>query len=127
MKKSVILILIAITFFTCKKKEQTSFANGKWKLIERCDDPSGGESWHPVPDSLSYFYELNNDYTYSKSGNYASTGTYSYEILNNGYFMLIFNHQNTKDSITSRFDENQNLIMIYECIEGCFEKFKKIN
>jgi len=133
MKKFIIVLLLTLSINSCKKdKQSNSIIIGKWKLIERYDDPGGGNgNWKIVPDSLSYILEFKKDYTFSKINNTVTIGgIYDINPISSYYQQLVLKYNNNSLDSLNFYFEQENLILNgspYSCDESCAKKFKKIN
>lgn len=137
-----ILLLITIIFISCtsddsKPTDETGLI-GKWKLIEQLADPGDGSgTFQPIVSdrSITFFkdgtLEINGELCFMSS-EVGDRETGSYKLI------MDSDTQNdgeiTPNICSSRsakvyFDlpVSGNLILWYQCIEGCGQKFDKIN
>ncbi len=127
MKQIIILNLIAGLFLTtsCSKEDlnERDLVN-KWHLIEALADPGDGSGvFQKVEsDAIIEFFD-DNTVRYSNSfcagGNSFNTGIYS-SIANK-----IYPDCNPDLSLSFKIESNR-LIIYYNCIEGCAEKFELV-
>ena len=131
MRHLFILLISAVLFHSCDKKDEQStdtYIIGKWELIEVLADPSDGSgTFHSV--NSDKIIEFHDDGTISSNGsicymsvetNKPSIGTYSLEDFT-------INSSDCSYSpmyITFEF-QGSYLILNYPCIEPCRAKYKK--
>lgn len=138
--KNAILVLISIFLFNCtsddsKPKENETILFGKWKIIEQLMDPGDGSG---------VFQSITSDRTveFFSNGTVTANGVLCYittEVGTNsiGTFINTSDNDFSDGEITPSdcsFDglkvyykiEGSNLILWYQCIEGCGQKFEKI-
>jgi len=142
MKKYLLVVLLVITS-SCtsddsKPTDETGII-GKWKLIEQLADPGDGSgTFQPINSErvIEFFSEgtvsVNGDLCFMTSEvGETVTGTYMKTSDNN--FDTQYDGEIIPNSCSSRsakvyFDlsVSGNLILWYQCIEGCGQKFAKI-
>lgn len=139
--KNAILILLTLLLFNCKSDDGTPQRDtnliGKWKLIEQLADPGDGSgTFEPIEsDRIVAFFSngtvtangilcyMSSEVGDENSGTYESVETTSFS-----------DGEITPDNCDSNFFnpvvyykiEGANLILWYQCIEGCGQKFEKI-
>jgi len=131
MYKLLIISLFSIVLCSCSSDDEPEATEliGTWKLTEMYSDPGDGSgSFRPV-DSQKTIQFMSNE-TFQSNGtlchlslesNSQSRGTFSESsktIAPEGCEIDV--------DLTYEF-KSGNLIIYYFCIEGCGEKFKKIN
>jgi len=132
MKKFIIVLILTLSIVSCKKNKESNNIIGKWKLMERYDDPGGGNgTWKIVPDSLSYILEFKKNYTFSKINNTVTIGgIYEINPISSYYQQLILKYNNNSLDSLNFYFEQEYLILNgspYSCDESCAKKFKKIS
>ena len=140
--KNTLIILLSILLINCtsddsKPKEENSELLGKWKLIEQLADPGDGSGTFQSIDSdrvIEFFSNgtvtangilcyMSSEVGTENSGTYKSVETTSFsdgEITPNSCDL------NFVDPKVFYKIEGSNLILWYQCIEGCGQKFAKL-
>jgi hypothetical protein len=134
MKKLLLFFTTVVLIFSCSNDEDNQANNnteltGNWKLIEVYMDPGDGSGDFQAVNSEKTLTFLA-DGSISSNGNLchmanttniASSGTYS---LANGTITI----PSCDDTTYSTSFEiiGTNVILSYSCIEGCREKYEKI-
>lgn len=141
--KNYLLLTLTLIILSCssddrKQKEEINLI-GKWKLIEQLADPGDGSgTFQPITSdrTIAFF----------KDGTVEVNGVLCFMssevgVKETGIFMVTSSHEadttydgeiipNTCSSRSAKvyFDlpVSGNLILWYQCIEGCGQKFKKI-
>jgi len=142
--KSILLIFSVLFICACSSNttapDTANKVIGKWKLVAQLQDPGDGSGTFQPIDSARVI-EFFDDGTIAVNGVLCimSSEVGSRET---GVYMLITDSNNDTqndgeiipNTCTSRsakvfFDlpENNNLILWYQCIEACGQKFEKIN
>jgi len=129
LKHATLLILgiLLVTYFSsCKKDENTTVVN-KWKLIEQYSDPGDGSGdFNPVVSNKTI--EFLDNATVVSNGSLCNM---SYEA--DGQSTATYNDSTIIPkscdfegfSIAYEIQDN-NLILYFPCIEGCAQKYQKI-
>ncbi|PLX02269.1 MAG: hypothetical protein C0595_11455 [Marinilabiliales bacterium] len=130
LKHSILLILAILlvsNFSSCKKAENTTVVN-KWKLIEQYSDPGDGSGdFNPVESSKTIEFLDNGtivsngslcSMSYDVDGHSTATYNDSTIITNNCDYENFTIYYQLKDN---------NLILWYPCIEGCAQKYQKLD
>lgn len=132
MKKILLLSGLIFLLISCSKDNSDSETDviGEWKLIEVNADPGDGSGTFQSVESDKVVVFL-------KSGTVTSNGTIcqmSIESNNptSGTYSLTDSTISSPDCVQTEFEIyfeliNSKLILRYPCIEGCQEKFTKIN
>lgn len=143
MKKTVLALFITVVCFSCISdddlpKYETQIV-GKWKLIEQLLDPGDGSgTFQPI--SSNRVIEFFNDGTLEINGvlcfislevGEKESGIYMFNTDSNTDFQ--YDGEIISNSCSSRFIKvyfdlpvSGNLIISYQCIESCSQKFKKL-
>jgi len=140
VKNTVILVLILLIVSTCTNNDKDDYGNngllGKWRLIEQLIDPGDGSGMF-MPISSERTLEFFNDDTVVVNGDLCfmasevgkqSSGIFS-TLVNNDYYdgeILPIGCDNTETKVYYK-TEGVNLILWFQCIEGCGQKFIKVN
>lgn len=136
--KTKISVILLITLMACTSNnipEMDTTLIGKWKLNEQLLDPGDGSgTFNPVNSNRvveffsNYTVTVNGEFCYMNSEVASSTsGTYT-ETSDNGYFDGVISPENCDYNETKVYytHDGANLILWYQCIEGCAQKFVKI-
>lgn len=64
MRKSLIILLVAMCLSNCKENTETPKPKlesivGKWRLVEKEVEINGQKTWQKAPDQLSYTFSIN--------------------------------------------------------------------
>ena len=139
--KRVALFILSLIFINCasddtKPKDADEPLLGKWKIIERLVDPGDGSGTFQSIDSERTI-EFFNNATVTVNGVmcYMATEVSSHTT---GTYVSIFGSDFNDGEITPpdcNYDgakvwykiSGANLILWYQCIEGCGEKYIKVN
>lgn len=133
MKNFILLFSLILSFSACSQNDEEKINDnsivGTWKLIEKVGSGTDGlPSWQIVHEEKSYNYIFMEDGVVFNS-QFNCNGTF--EILSSNTLSMKFDCDYGK--INGIFDfkfENQYLILNLNpntCLEGCAEKFIKIN
>ncbi|WP_298550823.1 hypothetical protein [uncultured Algibacter sp.] len=141
--KKLAIILFALFLVSCtsdegKPTEETGLI-GKWKLIEQLADPGDGSgTFQPIESNRMIEFlsdgtvEINGVLCFMMS-EVGDKETGSYMITSDDRADTIYDGEIIPNTCSSRsakvyFDLSLsgNLILWYQCIEGCAQKFKKI-
>lgn len=138
--KNGILILITALLFNCTSddanpKNENEELLGKWKLIEQLADPGDGSgTFNPIDSAriIEFFSNgtvtvngllcyMSSEVDSQKSGTFSEieSAYYDGEIVPTGC-----DYSETKIYYVI---EDSNLILWYLCIEGCGQKFEKVD
>lgn len=130
LKHATLLILgiLIVTYFSsCKKDENTTVVN-KWKLIEQYSDPGDGSGdFNPVESNKTIEFFDNGtvvsngslcNMSYDADGQ--STATYNDSTI-------IPQNCDFEDYSIAYEIQGNNLILYFLCIEGCAQKYQKID
>jgi hypothetical protein len=138
--KNIVLILMTVSLFNCTSdnsspKVMNTALLGKWKLMAQLVDPGDGSGVFNSVTSDRVVEFFNN-------GTVTANGELCYmsiEVGNNhsGTFMEVSGSTFSDGEITPNDCSNpqtkvfykiedENLILWYQCIEGCGQKFKKL-
>ncbi len=133
MKKVTLILLTGLILSACKKdnvKIENVELLGKWKLIEQLSDPGDGSGVFKSVESEKTIEFLDNGTVISNGTlcsmntekGVESTGTYA---IDDGYIVP----KGCSFSELKVFFElkDKNLILGYQCFEGCGQKFVKLN
>ena len=132
MKKIILLMSIMVFTISCSKEKSETETEliGQWKLIEVNADPGDGSGTFQSVESDKVVVFL-------KNGTVTSNGTICHISIesNNptsGTYSISDSTISSSDCVQTELDIsfeliNSILILRYPCIEGCQEKFKKIN
>ncbi len=133
MKKIAIILLVGLVLTACKKDtvlQENVELVGTWKLTEQLVDPGDGSGVFKSVESEKTIEFLSNGTvistgtlcTMSIEKGAESVGTY---VIDDGYIVP----EGCAYSGLKVFFElkNANLILGYQCIEGCSQKFVKLN
>lgn len=136
-----ILLLITILFISCTSNESQTIEDieliGKWKLIEQLADPGDGSgTFQPIVSERTIAFlkdgtvEINGELCFMSS-EVGDKETGYYKLITD--FDAQYDGEITPNICSSRsarvyFDlpASGNLILWYQCIEGCGQKFMKI-
>ena len=136
--KKCILILVALFLFNCTSDDSTpvneNILFGKWKLIEQLMDPGDGSGvFNPIISQRTVEFFSDGTITVNGLLCYMSLEV---DTQNSGAFSEIESEYYDGEIIPIGCDNNEtriyyviedsNLILWYLCIEGCGQKFKKI-
>lgn len=133
MKKVTLILLTGLILSACNKdnvKVENVELLGKWKLIEQLSDPGDGSGVFKSVESEKTIEFLDNGTVISNGTlcsmntekGVVSTGTYT---IDDGFIIP----EGCDYSELKVFFElkNSNLILGYQCFEGCGQKFVKLN
>ena len=128
MKKMVLLTLMSLMILSCNKDE--TGLTGEWKLVAQLMDPGDGSRVFTAVESektITFFkngkLESNKDLCYPLSASpESSKGTYSIE---DSTLNIRTCSGNTAPTIWFSLS-GDSLILSYLCIEGCGEKYVRI-
>lgn len=134
MNRLMVFAIVLVTLYSCTKQDDVFVKNkeliGKWKLTEQLMDPGDGSGTYMPVDS-------------DKTIEFFSNGT----VVSNGPLCTITSDTGQK-TVGVFYDDKEyikpkgcdysafkidyritdsNLFLIYFCIEGCGQKFVKIN
>ena len=121
---------VLVFTISCSKEKSETELIGQWKLIEVNADPGDGSGTFESVESDKVVVFL-------KNGTVTSNGTICHISIesNNptsGTYSISESTISSSDCVQTEFDIsfeliNSKLILRYPCIEGCQEKFTKIN
>ena len=134
MKKALFFFFVSLLMNSCSSNEISEDPQliGKWKLIEQLADPGDGSGVFKKVVS-------NKTIEFLANGTVVSNGTFCDTNINSetetiGEYFTSENY--LKPTIENECDfpdlkiyfefQNENLILWFPCIEGCGQKFKKI-
>ena len=131
MKKVLLLAIVYLCLVSCSSdnEDQDPSLVGEWKLIEIYSDPGDGSGgYNPVVSIKTIEFKSNGKYVsngtlchLSLESNNASYGTYSSEDKT-------ISPTNCDPMTKLTFEiKNSNLIINHFCIEGCGEKYRKLD
>lgn len=123
----LLMSILLVSYFSSCKKDENSISLNKWKLIEQYSDPGDGSGeFNPV--------ESNKTLEFFSNGTVVSNGSLcnmTYET--DGQSTATFNDSTliTHDCELENFAIyyqilDGNMILWYPCIEGCGQKYQKI-
>jgi len=130
LKHATLLILgiLLVSYFSSCKKDENTTVISKWKLIEQYSDPGDGSGdFNPV--------ESNKTIEFLCGGTVVSNGSLcnmSYDVdgqstaAYNDSTIIPVNCDFEEFRITYEIQDN-NLILYFPCIEGCAQKYTKID
>lgn len=129
MKKIVLLTLMALMILSCNKDE--AGLTGEWKLVSQLMDPGDGSGVFTAVESdktITFFKNgkltSNKDLCYPLSASpESSEGTYSIE---DSTLTITTCPGNTDPTIWFSLS-GDTLILSYLCIEGCGEKYVRMD
>ena len=139
MKRSI-SILLALFIMGCTSSNMNVDGNtellGKWKLMEQLSDPGDGSGVY-VPITSNRVVQFFSNGTVSMNGilcymssevGDTNTGIYSELTEDNTFFdgeILPDNCEYSEAKVCYSIKEGK-LILYYQCIEGCAQKFSKL-
>lgn len=135
MKKLLLLLMTATLFTSCNNDDDAPTQEvsliGNWRLIELLADPGDGSgTFQPITSDKTLTFNSNGEITSNQSlcnllnnDPTSNSGTYS-TITGNINVPSCFN--NSPLSIGFEISNEGNLIIAYPCIEGCMEKYIKV-
>lgn len=130
--KNYVLLLAAALLLSCNK-DKISPDNeliGTWKLIEVLADPGDGSgTFYPVNSEKTITFKTTGEITsngslcdMSTDANKSTKGTFSPE-----NYTFRSDDCNNPEYVFNFLIEDNHLIIIYPCIEGCRTKYSKVN
>lgn len=123
----ILSILLVSNFSSCKKDKNTTIVN-KWKLIEQYSDPGDGSGdFNPVESNKTIEF-LDNGTVVSNGSlcnmNYDTDGQSTASYTDS----TLITHDCELDNFAIYYEiMNDNLFLWYPCIEGCAQKYTKID
>lgn len=132
MNKILLVSSLLLLLISCSKDNTDSETDliGEWKLIEVNSDPGDGSGTFQSVESDKVV-------VFFKNGTVASNGTICHISIESndptsGTYSLTDSTISSPDCVQTEFEIsfeliNSKLILRYPCIEGCQEKFAKIN
>ncbi|MBL1409871.1 hypothetical protein [Sphingobacterium faecale] len=132
----VFTVIITVLFYSCKKSDETSTAPfelaGKWKLTEVYADPGNGAGKFRKIEGKKTLEFTKGGQVKSTNGDLCFINLYSsanessnFEVkeMYDGLNKIVLEKCETEISFEIKADE---LTLYYNCIEGCGEKFKRV-
>ena len=123
----LLVSILLVSYFSSCKKDDGSISLNKWKLIEQYSDPGDGSGeFNPV--------ESNKTLEFFSNGTVVSNGSLcNMSIETDGQSTATFTDSTliTQDCELDNFAVyyqilDDNMILWYPCIEGCAQKYQKI-
>ncbi|WP_445731197.1 hypothetical protein [Mariniflexile sp.] len=130
MKNLILLFSIILSFSSCSQNDEGKRDNnsiiGAWKLVEIYSSDGGSNpQWNQINNGFTYTFYNNGDV---KSSKFNCDGKYKINTSNSLHIEFDCDDSKMKGNFDFTFLEN-NLIFTLNpntCIEGCTEKFMKI-
>lgn len=132
--KALKLILLALFLISCRQDLDETNIIGTWKLTAQLSDPGDGSGkFLPVNSNRTVTFKKNGTYVSNGSFCYMNTeanqnsdGTYVYSSAEKTLNTICVTTGFTLPPVNKINIENGNLIVYYDCIEPCAQKFTKI-
>ncbi|PLX11021.1 MAG: hypothetical protein C0598_09180 [Marinilabiliales bacterium] len=124
----ILIIIFLVSVYSSCKKDENSNVLSKWKLIEQYSDPGDGSGdFNPVESDRTIEF-MDNGIAVSNGSlcnmTLDANGTYS-AIYNDS---LIVTNDCDMENFTLHYQINSNVLIIwFPCIEGCAQKYAKID
>lgn len=132
MKKTITIVIAFIVLISCNTNDDNDPVElvGKWLLIEQYADPGDGSGdFMPVNSDKTIEFYLNGTFlsngslcTMNADSNEETTGTYDDSINSIAPDDCVFYNFGLVYELDKR-----HLIINYPCIEGCRQKFSKVD
>lgn len=120
-------ILLVSYFSSCKKNETTTVVN-KWKLIEQYSDPGDGSGdFNPVESNKTIEFLDNATVVSNGSLCYMSYETDGQSTATYNDSTIIPKNCDFEEFSIAYEIQGNNLILYFLCIEGCAQKYQKID
>lgn len=132
MKKIISLLVISCLLIACSSKDDSNVADeellGTWKITEVYADPGDGSGTF-IPIESNKFVTFNDDGTVISNGSLCGLGNGD---PSTGIYSILDSKISSSDCVvngmyTSFEISGSKLTMTYICIEGCGEKYVKVN
>ncbi|MBZ0327069.1 MAG: hypothetical protein K8F54_05645 [Altibacter sp.] len=128
MKKVFCSIMVIMVLIACSKDKDVSSPDliNAWLLIENYNDPGDGSGgFNPVQNGRTIEFLADGTVTTTVSFCDQSQTTYGmtavYDTTNK---QIIVNDCNEIEYTIEYTIEGQNLLLAFQCIEGCWEKYR---
>jgi hypothetical protein len=120
----LILFLTIILTIGCNKSKEIEHNNdlvGKWKRIETFISPGNGGSWQPDNSNPPVTMEFRGDGSFSSNDNYYSN--FNRYVISGDTITFYPAINNYIRESRFNFNTPTQLTMTYPCIEGCADRF----